>query len=234
MRVLLPLGRRLYLLVAFLLLLAALLPLRVALDQLGFDAAGLSARAVTGSLWSGRLTEARARGIALRDLDAGLAVLPLLIGEARVGLRGTGWNATVVQSSDSAGVTGLTGRLGAGSLPPSLPIASLEFTEVAARFRDGVCAEATGSLRVEPRADAAALANLGPLQGNLRCDGEALLAPLVSGSSRERVDLRLFGDGRYRLSLIVQPADPAAASVLSAAGFIATAEGLTLTSEGAL
>jgi general secretion pathway protein N len=234
MRVLLPLGRRLYLLVAFLLLLAALLPLRVALDQLGFDEAGLSARAVTGSLWSGRLTEARARGVALGDLGAGLSFLPLLIGEARVELSGTGWKGTVVQSSDGAGVTGLTGRIGPGSVPPSLPIGSLEFTDVAAHFRDGVCAEAAGSLRVEPRADAAALANLGPLQGNLRCDGEALLAPLVSGSSRERVDLRLFADGRYRLSLIVQAGDPATAAALSAAGFIATAEGLTLTSEGSL
>lgn len=234
MRVLLPLGRRLYLLVAFLLLLAALLPLRVALDQLGFDERGLSARSVTGSLWSGRLMEARARGVGLGDLDAGLALLPLLIGEARVDLRGPTWRATAIQSSDEAGVTGLTGRLGAGNVPPSLPIGSLEFSDVAAHFRDGVCAEATGSIRIEPRADASMLANLGSLQGNLRCDGEALLAPLVSGSGRERVDLRLFGDGRYRLSLIVQAADPATAAALAAAGFIATAEGLTLTSEGAL
>lgn len=234
MRVLLPLGRRLYLLVAFLLLLAALLPLRVALDQLGFDERGLSARAVTGSLWSGRLTEARARGVALGDLDAGLALLPLLIGEARVDLRGDTWRGTAIQSSDQAGVVGLTGRLRPENVPPSLPIGSIEFTDVAAHFRGGICAEASGSIRVEPRADAAALANLGPLQGSLRCDGDALLAPLVSATSRERVDLRLFGDGRYRLSLIVQAADPATAAALSAAGFIATAEGLTLTSEGAL
>lgn len=234
MRVLLPVGRRLYLLVAFLLLLTAMLPLRVALDQLGFDERGLSARVVTGSLWSGQLTEARARGVGLGDLDAGLALLPLLIGEARVDLRGAAWRATAIQSSDRTGVTGLTGRLGPDNVPPSLPISSLEFTDVVAIFRDGVCAEATGSIRVEPRADAAALANLGQLQGNLRCDGEALLAPLVSGSGRERVDLRLFGDGRYRLSLIVQAADPATAAALSAAGFIATGEGLTMTSEGAL
>ena len=234
MRVLLPLGRRLYLLVAFLLLLAALLPLRVVLDQLGFDERGLSARAVSGSLWSGRMTEARARGIALGDLDARLALLPLLVGEARVELSGTAWRGTAIQSSDRAGVAGLTGRLGPENLPRSLPIGSLDFTDVTAHFRDGVCAETSGSIRIEPRADAAALANLGPLQGNLRCDGEALLAPLVSGTSRERVDLRLFGDGRYRLSLIVQAADPATAAALAAAGFIATAEGLTLTSEGAL
>lgn len=234
MRVLLPLGRGLYLLVAFLLLLAALLPLRVALDQLGFDERGLGARAVTGSLWSGRLTEARVRGVALGDLEAGLALLPLFIGEARVDLRGAAWRGTAIQSSDTTGVGGLSGRLGPENLPSSLPIGSLEFTDVAARFRDGVCAGASGSIRIEPRVGAAPLSSLGMLQGALRCDGEALLAPLVSGTSRERVELRLFGDGRYQLSLIVQAADPATAAALSAAGFISTAEGLTLTSEGAL
>jgi general secretion pathway protein N len=234
MRVSLPLGRRLYLLVAFLLLLLASLPLRIALDQLGFDERGLSARLVTGSLWSGRLTEARLRGAALGDLDAGLSVLPLLVGQARVGLEAATWRGTVVQSSDGAGVVGLTGRLGADGLPAALPVGAIDFTDVTARFRDGVCAEASGSLRVEPRAGAAALASVGQLQGNLRCDGEALLAPLVSGSGRERVELRLFGDARYRLSLIAQPADPTTAAALQAAGFVATADGLTLTREGSL
>jgi general secretion pathway protein N len=234
MRLRLPLGWRLYLLVAFLLLFVLLVPLRVALDQLGLDERGLSARSVTGPIWSGRLTEARLRGLALGDLDAGLAFLPLLIGEARVELQHASWRGTVIQSSDESGVGDLTGRFGPEALPPSLPIGSVELTDVAARFRDGVCAEAAGRVNLEPRPGAAALANVGQLQGELRCDGDALLAPLVSGSGRERVDLRLFADGRYRLSLIVQASDPVVAAALSAAGFIATAEGLTLTSEGAL
>ena len=232
MRFRLPLGRRLFLLVASLLLLVLLLPLRVALDQLGLDERGLSSRQVTGPIWSGRLTEARLRGFTLGDLDAGLAILPLLIGEARIELRHAAWSGTVIQSSDETGVADLTGRFGPEALPPSLPVGSVEFTDVAARFSDGVCAEAAGSLRVEPRGGA--LANFAQLQGNLRCDGDALLAPLASGLGRERVDLRLFGDGRYRLSLIVQAGDPVVAAALSAAGFIATAEGLTLTSEGSL
>jgi general secretion pathway protein N len=232
MRLLLPLGRRLYLLVAFLLLLLLLVPMRVALDQLGFDERGLSARQVTGSLWSARLTEARLRGVALGDLDAGLALLPLLAGQARVDLAGPAWRGTVIQASDGAGVAGLTGRLGPDLLPASMPVAVLDLMDVAVRFRDGVCIEASGSVRVEPRG--AALTNLGQLQGDLRCDGEALLAPLVSDTGRERVELRLFADGRYRLTLIVQAADPSAAAALSAAGFIPAAEGLTLTTEGSL
>jgi general secretion pathway protein N len=233
MRVALPLGRRLFLLCAFLFALAALLPLRLALDRLGLDERGLSAREVTGTLWLGRLTEARVRDFALGDLDADLAFLPLLIGEARVELRGERLRGAVIQSSREAGVAGFTGRLGPEGFPAGLPLNAIEFADVEARFRDGICESAAGGVRVEPRPAFAAAVNLGQLQGSLRCDGEALLAPLVSGSGRERVDFRLFGDGRYRASLIVQ-ADPVASAALAAAGFIATAEGMTLTTEGSL
>lgn len=234
MQVRLPLGRRLYLLVAFLLLLMMSIPLRVVLDQLGFDERGLSARAVTGSLWSGKLAEAQMRGAALGDLRARLELLPLFIGEARVGLEAGAWRGTLIQSSDSGGVAALSGRIGPEAMPPSLPIGAVDLTDVSVRFRGDTCAEATGSARIEPRTGDTVLANVGQLQGSLRCDGEALLAPLVSGSGRERVDLRLFGDGRYRLSLIVQAGDPASTAALAAAGFVTTADGLTLTTEGAL
>lgn len=233
-RIRLPLGRRLYLLVGFLLLLALTVPLRVALGGFDFDDRGLSARAVTGTIWSGRLTEARLRGLALGDLEAGLHLLPLLIGEAHVGLAGPGWQGTAIQSSDGAGVAGLAGRLGPEALPSALPVASLEFVDVSARFRDSVCAAASGELRVEPRVAVPGLATLGQMQGQLRCDGDALLAPLVSGSGRERVEWRLFGDGRYRVSLILPGGDAMATAALTAAGFVATAEGLTLTTEGSL
>lgn len=232
MRIRLPLGRWLFLAVVFLLMLIVGVPLRVALDQLGFDERGLGARSVTGSLWSGELTEARLRGVALGDLSAGLSLFPLLVGEARVDLENAAWRGTLVQSSDGVGIRGLTGRFGPEALTAGLPINAVEFEGVDTRFRNGVCAEAAGTLRVEPRGGSPALATLGQLSGTLRCDGEALLAPLVSGSGRERVDLRLFGDGRYRLSLVVEAGDPATAAALSGSGFVATTDGLTLTSEG--
>jgi len=234
MRIRLPLGWRAFLLAAFLLLFVATVPLRVALDQLGFDERGLSARQVGGSVWSGRLTEARLRGVALGDLEAGLALLPLLVGEARVGLETPAWRGTIFQSSDSSGVAGLSGRIGGDGLPAALPIAAVDLTDVAVRFRDGACVDASGGARVEPRAGAGTPVNVGLLEGNLRCDGAALLVPLTSGSGRERIDLRLFADGRFRLSLVTRPGDPAMVAALTAAGFIATAEGLTLTTEGAL
>lgn len=232
MRIRLPLGRWLFLAVAFLLMLVVGVPLRVALDQLGFDERGLGARAVTGNLWSGELTEAHFRGVALGDLDAGLSPLPLLVGEARMSLASPAWRGTLVQAGSSVGVVGLSGRLGSEALAASLPVNAIDFESADIRFRDGVCATAAGTVRVEPRATVAGMATLGQLTGALRCDGEAVLAPLVSGSARERVDLRLFGDGRYSLTLVVKADDPATAAVLTANGFVATTDGLTMTTEG--
>ena len=62
----------LFLAAAFLFSLVALLPMRLALDWLGFGERGLSARAATGSLWLGALQEAQ--------------VGPVLGPESRLGL----------------------------------------------------------------------------------------------------------------------------------------------------
>ncbi len=232
MRIRLPLGRWLFLLVAFLVMLLLTVPLRIALDKLGFDERGLGARSITGTLWSGTLTEARLRSVALGDLEAGLSILPLFIGQARMSLETPSWSGVLVQSGNSGGVSDLNGKLGPEALASGLPVNAVEFEGVNVTFRDGVCAEAAGTLRVEPRATSPAVARLGQLTGPLRCDGDAVLAPLVSGSGQERIDFRIFGDGRYRLSLMVPSGDPATTAALTAAGFAATADGLTMTSEG--
>jgi general secretion pathway protein N len=70
------------------------------------------------------------------------------------------------------------------------------------------------------------------LSGNVRCDGGALLLPLVSQSGMERLNLRLFEDGRYRVELILRPGDEAARQRLAAAGFTAAGPGLVLRTEG--
>ena len=53
------------------------------------------------------------------------------------------------------------------------------------------------------------------MSGRARCDGGALLLPLQGASGMERLDLRLFADGRWQARF--QVAGDAAA--LSGAGF---------------
>jgi general secretion pathway protein N len=48
----------------------------------------------------------------------------------------------------------------------------------------------------------------------------------------ERLDLRLFEDGRYRVELLLRPADDAARQRLAAAGFTAAGAAFALRAEG--
>jgi|GEM_PF-3290129 len=187
MRLVLPMGRGLFLLAALLVALVALFPLRLALGAAGD---GLSARAVEGSVWFGRLEEARVRDLPLGDVHLRASVLPLLVGDLRFDVRGDRVRGTVVAGS---GVTDVDGRIVDLPAIGGVALRALDLEGVTALFRDGRCAEARGRVRAVPAA--------GPtLEGALRCDGGALLAPLASPSGRERIDLRLSPDGTVSLA----------------------------------
>ena len=86
MRIRLATGRRALFLAMFAVAVLVLLPMRLALGWASLDSQGFSAREVTGSVWSGRLVEARFGDVALGDLDASVSPLALLIGRARIAL----------------------------------------------------------------------------------------------------------------------------------------------------
>ena len=71
----------------------------------------------------------------------------------------------------------------------------------------------------------------GALSGNARCDGGALLLPLVSQSGLARVAVRLSGAGRYRAELLVR-GDEGVRERLLAAGLAPRAGGYGLSVEG--
>ncbi|HEU0067174.1 MAG TPA: type II secretion system protein N, partial [Sphingomonas sp.] len=72
---------------AFLLIaMLVFLPLRLVLGMAGVGEEGLTARAVEGSVWMGRLRDARFGDVPLGDLNAHVSPWPLLIGRARVEL----------------------------------------------------------------------------------------------------------------------------------------------------
>ncbi|MEO5865897.1 MAG: type II secretion system protein N, partial [Sphingomonas sp.] len=74
----------------------------------------------------------------------------------------------------------------------------------------------------------------GAMSGEARCEGGALLLPLVSASGAERVVLRISGAGHYHADLSLQPSDPAAVQRLTLGGFQPTAQGYTLGVDGAI
>jgi general secretion pathway protein N len=223
MRLRLPLGRTLLVLLFFLFALIALLPLRIAVGAFGFAERGLTARAATGSVWLGALQEAQVGPVALGDVKARLNLLPLLLGRARLSLSSPDANrpfeAATIVSRHGFGFEDVSGRLRLGPLASPMPLSTVDLQDVSVRFASGRCTHAEGRVRAAAAGEVAGGSFAATLSGNARCAGDALLLPLASQSGMEQVNLRLFADGRYTVELLVRPADAAARDRLIAAGF---------------
>lgn len=236
MRIRLPLGRSLFFAVALLIALVALLPLRLALGWLGLDERGFAAREARGSVWLGRLAEAQVGSVALGDLDARLAPLPLAIGRARVELgrdeESNPFRGAATVSRRTIGIDDMTARIDLGPAFAPLPVALADLSQVSVRFEDGVCQRAEGLVKASVAGDVAGLALGGGLSGNARCEGGALLLPLVSQTGMEALRVRIAQDGTYEVELSVRPSDDAVRDRLTASGFRLGANGYVLSATG--
>ena len=210
MRLRLPLGRRALLIAAFVIALIISFPMRLALGAIGLGDSGVSAREVRGSVWFGRLTEARAGTIPLGDVSASLSPVQLLVGRARVDLDGKGPDGVrgaVGVSRNSFGIDDVTAKLQAGSSFAPLPLSTIDLTDLSVRFADGQCQRASGRVRANLEGALAGVRLGGGLTGNARCDGGALLLPLVGESGMEQVMLRIRQGGRFTADIAVRQGD---------------------------
>ncbi|MGZ8287276.1 MAG: type II secretion system protein N [Allosphingosinicella sp.] len=198
--------REIFFVGALLFSLVALLPLRFALGWLGFADKGLAAREATGSVWLGALAEARFGDAALGDVATRLRFLPLLIGRARLDLEQAddGFSGAVTVSRHGFGIDDATGRIEAPALP-DLPSPTLDLSDLSVHFADGLCVHAEGMVKARFAGEFGSVPLNASLSGEARCDGQALLLPLVGQSGSDRLEVRLFGDGRYRVDAALRP-----------------------------
>lgn len=242
MRIRLPLGRTLFFACAFLLSLLALIPMRLGLGWLDLGERGFAARAIEGSLWNGALSEAQFAGAALGDLSAGMDVLPLLLGRARIGLsreatddaagQGESLDGAVSVSGRGFGLDDMRARLRTADAFAPFPLRTIDLDDVSARFEDGLCVVAEGLVRAETGGEVAGVPLPAALSGNVRCDSGALLMPLISQSGTEQVNLRLEGSGGYEIELVVNPQDEAVRALLVNSGFVASGRGFSMSVRG--
>lgn len=206
MRLRLRWWRQIFFVCALLFSLAALLPLRFALGWLGYADKGLAAREATGSVWLGALTEARFGTVALGDVATRLRFLPLLIGRARLDVQQAddGLRGGVTVSRHGFGIDDATGRLEAEALG-DLPPPTLDLADLSVRFADGMCVHAEGLVKARFAGELVGVSLTAGFSGEARCDGPAVLLPLVSQSGGDRLDVRLFADGRYRIDAALRP-----------------------------
>lgn len=230
MRFRLPVRRTVFFLAALTVALLVLLPLRLAAGWFDLGGRGLAAREAEGSLWFGRLREARFGPVILGDVDARLNLLPLFLGRARLSLHrdadaGGPLDGAVTVTRNSFALDDLTGQLRTGPLFGPLPIATLELSDVSVHFEGGQCERAEGLVRAGLSGEPGGLALPPALSGALRCQAGAAVLPLAGQSGMEQVNISVEASGRWRAELVVRAGDPATIQRLTAAGFTPGAGG---------
>jgi len=221
-----------------LVLIVATFPMRLALSLSGAGDAGVAAREVRGSVWSGALIDARLGALPLGTVRASLSPLALLGGDTelsferadeRLGaLSGRLHGSLPRGMSDVNGITSLSGGLG------MVPVDTIRFEGASVRFdRAGKCVEAAGRLQLMVSAPIAGLDLARGLSGPLTCRDGRAQAALASQSGMERLTLLFDGNGAYRAQFAINvDRDPAMAAALAVLGFKPGSTGFVLTTTG--
>ncbi|MBB6427305.1 type II secretion system protein N [Sphingopyxis sp. JAI128] len=221
-----------------LLLLVATFPMRLALAWSGATDAGITARDVRGSVWSGELVDARLGALPLGTVRAALSPLALLGGDVELAFSRTddrlGALAGRLHGSDPRGVSEVNGATSMSGGLGMIPVDTLRFEGATIQFdAAGKCARAAGRIQLAVTAPIAGLDLSRGLSGPLRCANGRAQAALASQSGMERLTLSFDGSGAYRAQFAINvDRDPAMAAALAALGFRAGSGGFVLTTSG--
>lgn len=234
-------SRRRWTIVAALLavvLVIATFPMRLALSLAGAGDAGIAAREIRGSVWSGTLVDARLGALPLGTVRASLSPLALLGGDTELSfartdellgaLSGRLHGSDPRGMSDVNGLTSLSGGLGI------VPVDTIRFEGASLRFDGaGKCVAASGRLQLMVNAPIAGLDLSRGLSGPLTCANGRAQAALASQSGMERLTLSFDGKGAYRAQFAINvDRDPAMAAALAVLGFQPGSNGYVLTTTG--
>ncbi|MEZ5710358.1 MAG: type II secretion system protein N [Blastomonas sp.] len=222
-------------------LMLAMLPLRIAFDWSGLGDRGVSARTISGTIWSGSISDLRIGRLELGDFDTSLSPVALLGGHGRASFTRpeTAMDmpplAFVLDRSRSGfALANANGDIATGALFAPLPIRSITLAEANAEFENGSCIAASGDVRMAIEQDLLGLTLRNGMSGGMRCDGDALLIPLKGQSGLESLDVRITGDGGYTADFGLASVGEPMASALAAAGFRKDGERMLLRVRGRL
>ncbi len=221
-----------------LILIIATFPMRLALGLSGATDAGIMAREVRGSVWSGELVDARLGALPLGTVRASLSPLALLGGDVELASSRTddrlGALAGRLHGSNPRGVVDVNGTTSMSGGLGMIPVDTIRFEGATVRFDGaGKCAAAKGRIQLSVTAPIAGLDLSRGLAGPLSCANGRAQAVLASQSGMERLTLSFDGSGAYRANFAINvDRDPAMAAALAVLGFKPGSGGFVLATSG--
>jgi general secretion pathway protein N len=190
----------------------------------------LSARAVTGSIWSGSIAGAQWSGMSLGDLDAGLRWPGVL----RVTSADPGADPLRADVRPGAGMqlSALQGSVALGRSFGPITLERISFRNARLNQSAAGCAEAAGRITLSARLTDMAGGPPVTLGGPLRCEGPNLVASLKSQSGMEMLEAIFFPNQGWSVKLTLRPGSPDLATALRAHGFVETPLGYVRQMQG--
>lgn len=237
----LNLSRRGWMLLGVVLLfaLAAALPLRAGFSLLGLAGEGAAARSLRGSVWLGEAEDLRIGKFRIGTVRVMLSPVGLLIGRARIDIGRQQGSPDDIKGAltiglVARGIDDVTGHVALDAIFGPLPLSAVEMKDVSIAFSGNRCIRAEGRMQAVVTGGPPGLDLANGLSGEVRCEGDVLLIPLVSQSGTQRLDIRVDGEGRYHAVMTVAAADPTLITALGTSGFRANGGDQLLRIDGSL
>ncbi len=225
---------RLWLLIILFLIAAAgfavaSMPLSFALNLASAETSGLRYSVAEGTIWKGRLRDARMGKLDLGTVDLALAPSALFRGRAEVtwrangrSLQGTGIGSASLDGTLTLINTRIVADL--AQLPTWTPMdGAIDGTIRQLRFGGSQgCAVSDAQLRAQVRVEAMGEPWTAPaLNGTPRCEGQTLVVPLNGRDGANEVDLAiaLAPNGTYNARLTVATGDQKLKQTMETMGF---------------
>jgi general secretion pathway protein N len=202
--------------VVFALSLVIAMPMGAALAWTHASGSGLAARAVSGSVWNGRLEDMRLRGIRFGDVRARLDAFALMTGTQRVHLQARDASADLIGGA-TQGFAHATAVLDLDAL--NIPLGGvLRLEDASILFENGRCTQAEGRVTADVAQDAWKAPEL---SGGLSCNGSLAVARLSGrdGNAEVNITFSIGADLRYRLQARVASPDAKLRLALGLVGF---------------
>lgn len=217
---------------------AFLFPMRLAISLAGLDDAGLAAREVQGTIWSGRLVDAQFRGMNLGTLDAGIVPSSLLAKPAmaitRQNAEGTDFTATLSGSAQQVQVSSVMGDIPLTAMAGRLPVSTAQINNGNIALENGRCISASGDVEMRPSGLLARFAGDQAMRGSLACQGDNVAMQLASPTETIMLSASLDPERRYNMQLVFNGLSPEIAFGLRSIGFRQDGDSLTISRDGIL
>lgn len=210
--------------VGFLLSLILFIPMSWALNNFASGtAAGLAARSVHGTIWSGRADDIRIFGADLGRLDSSVDAPALFLGRLQMNVSGRDnkeFFGVFYQSLTGKKSYEVNGQFPLRSFPGPVGIKELQLNDFSTQFSGGKCSKAGGTVRAILDGPMAERLSMGSnMLGEAGCRNGNLVINFISMAGTEKISFDIDAHGKYNITVSLTSVMPEVAAILPAYGF---------------